>query len=70
MMCLGIIIDSCFLTLEKAYAPIAVTDSGITVLSHPTINLLDAVSMIALQFSRESYVVFPSSTFIEESLLQ
>jgi hypothetical protein len=43
----------------------AVTVDGITVLLQPAISVFEDVSMIALQLSRESYVVFPSSTIIE-----
>jgi hypothetical protein len=37
---------------------------GIVVFLHPTINVLDDVSIIALQLLRESYLAFPSSTTI------
>ena len=47
-----------------------VTELGIIVLLHPTRRVFDSVSMIALQFSRESYVVLPSSTTIEIRLQQ
>jgi len=36
----------------------------------PAISELDDVSIIALQFSRESYFVFPSSTMMEVRPLQ
>ena len=48
----------------------AVTDLGIIVFWQPVINVLLAVSIIALQFSRESYTVFPSSTMIDVKLEQ
>ena len=38
----------------KASSPMLVTELGITVLTHPFINLLLRVSIIALQLSRES----------------
>ena len=41
-----------------------VTELGITVFLHPTINVFVFVSIIALQLSRESYFVFPDSTSI------
>lgn len=39
-----------------------VTLLGITVFLQPAIRVLVIVSMIALQLSRESYTLFPSST--------
>ena len=39
---------------EKAPFPMLVTELGIVVLLHPLIRQLDAVSIIALQLSRES----------------
>ena len=39
-----------------------VTDFEITVFLHPTINVLEAVSIMALQLPRESYLVLPLST--------
>jgi hypothetical protein len=50
---------------EKAIYPILVTLLGIVVFLHPEISVLLAVSMMALQLSRESYFVFPDSTIIE-----
>lgn len=44
---------------------ILVTLLGMTVFLHPAINVLEAVSMRALQLSRESYTVFSESTLIE-----
>ena len=41
-----------------------VTELGMVVDWHPAIRVLVAVSIIALQFSRESYVVLPLSTTI------
>ena len=42
-----------------------VTLLGIILVLHPTISVFVAVSMMALQFSRESYFVLFASTFIE-----
>ena len=49
----------------NALRPMLVTELGKVVDWHPTIRVLEAVSIIALQFSRESYIVFPLSTTIE-----
>ena len=54
----------------KADSPILVTESGITVFLQPNNNLFDTVSIIALQFSRESYTSLPSSTTILVKLVQ
>ena len=58
----GMVIDVSPLQPRKAPPPITVTSVGITVLLHPAISVLDAVSIIALHPSRESYTVFPSLT--------
>jgi hypothetical protein len=58
----GIDIDSREVRCEKACAPISTTDSGIVVVQHPTRILFAAVSMIALQLSRESKILLPSAT--------
>ena len=47
-----------------------VTLLGIIVDLQPAIRVLDEVSIIALQLSRESYVVFSPSTMIEVKLKQ
>ncbi len=47
-----------------------VTLLGIIVFLHPAINVLVAVSMMALQFSRESYLGLLESTFIDVRLEQ
>lgn len=52
---------------KKAASPIDVTEFGMTVFLQPTINLFVAVSIIALQLSRESYVPLFLSTFMEYS---
>ena len=50
---------------ENALSLMLVTEFGITVFLHPTINVFVFVSIIALHLSRESYFVFPDSTFID-----
>ena len=42
-----------------------VTELGMVVDWQPAIRVLEAVSIIALQFSRESYTVLPLSTTME-----
>ena len=42
-----------------------VTEFGMVVDWHPAIRVLVAVSIIALQFSRESYTVLPLATTME-----
>ena len=54
----------------NAYLPIEVTDLGMIVLLHPLINVFVAVSIMALQFSRESYTELPLSTFMLVKPLQ
>ena len=54
----------------NAYAPMLVTELGITVFLHANIILLVAVSITALQLSRESYLGFPVSTIIDVRPLQ
>ena len=49
---------------EKALKPIFCTELGMTVAEQPAISSLHAVSMMALQFSRESYTLLFSSTEI------
>ena len=48
----------------NAPPPIEVTELGIIVFLHPLINVFVAVSIMALQFSRESYTELPLSTFM------
>ena len=48
----------------NASSPIEVTELGIIVFSHPLINVFVAVSIMALQFLRESYTELPLSTFM------
>ena len=42
-----------------------VTELGMMVDWHPAIRVLEAVSIMALQFSRESYIVLPLFTTME-----
>ena len=49
---------------EKAYSPNPVTERGIVVVRHPRISTFELLRIMALQLSRESYIVFPLSTFI------
>ena len=48
--------------LENANSPMLVTEFGMTVVLHPTINLFEAVSIMALQSFRESNVLLPEFT--------
>ena len=66
----GIIKEVKLRQAENAAEQMDLIPSGIIVLSHPLIKVLDEVSMIALQFSRESYTGFPYSTTIEVKPLQ
>ena len=50
--------------------PIEVTELGMIVFLHPLINVFVAVSIMALQFSRESYTELPLSTFMLVKPLQ
>ena len=51
----------------NAYSPIEVTLSGMTVDLQPTSSLLVAVSMTALQLSRESYTALPGLTTMDSN---
>ena len=62
---LGMVNDFRPVQFSKALSPMPVTLLGMTVFMQPEIIVLVAVSMIALQFSRESYTVFPLSTDID-----
>ena len=55
---------------SNAQSPILVTELGIIVFLHPLINVFVAVSIMALQFSRESYTELPLSTFMLVKPLQ
>ena len=50
---------------SNADFPMLVTELGMVVDWHPAISVLEAVSIMALQFSRESYIVLPLSTTME-----
>jgi hypothetical protein len=52
---LGIVIEVRLLHLSKAQLSMLVTELGIVVFLHPAINMLDCVSMIALQSFLLSY---------------
>lgn len=54
----------------KDQLPIVVTLLGTTVVLHPAIKVLDDVSIIALQLSRESYTGLLLSTTIVVRLIQ
>ena len=58
----GISIDCSVLHTPNAPLPISITVLGIIVFWHPISSLLVAVSMIALQLLRLSYIGFPDST--------
>ena len=49
----------------KASKPMFFTFSGITVFLQPAISVLEEVSMIALQFSRLSYLGLPDATVMD-----
>ena len=55
---------------SNAQSPMAVTELGMEVATQPAINVLLAVSMMALQLPRESYVVFPLATTMLVRLAQ
>ena len=65
----GIVILFKVLQPANAVLPILVTLSGISVFLHPKIKVLVSVSIIALQFSLESYFVLllPTTIFSNES---
>ena len=66
----GIVIDVKSRQLENAHNPLLETSLGIIVFLHPRINLLVAVSIIALQLLRLSYLGLPDCTIMEVRLLQ
>ena len=49
----------------KASPPMLVTLLGMIVFLQPDISVLEAVSMMALQLSRESYTALPDATVID-----
>jgi len=64
---LGMVMDVRLEQSWNALSPMLVTLLGMVVFLQPAISVLLAVSIIALQLSRESYFVFPDSTFMEVS---
>ena len=50
---------------QKAFTPMLITLLGMIVFWQPAMRVLEAVSIIALQFSRLSYTVLPLSTTID-----
>ena len=67
---LGMEIEVIPVHLSNTFSPIEVTVLGIIVLLHPEISVFVAVSIIALQLSRESYLLLPLSTVIDVKLGQ
>ena len=67
---LGMVMEVRLLHPWKAPCPMEVTLLGIIVFLQPDFNVFDAVSIIALQLSRESYFVLPLSTLMEVRPLQ
>ena len=59
---LGTVTDVKLKQREKQYSPKLVTELGIVLFLQPTISLFVAVSMIALQFSLESYIGLSAAT--------
>ena len=66
----GIMIDDIPSLQYKALPSMDVTLLGIIVFLHPKIKVFEAVSMMALQSLRESYLGLSLSTLIDESPLQ
>ena len=60
----GIAIEVTLLLKKNACLAMAHMEFGIIVFLHPKRNVLEAVSIIALQFSRESKTTLSSSTTI------
>ena len=67
---LGISIETRLVQPPNASIPMEVTELGMMVVLQPLIRVFVAVSMMALQLSRESYTVFPSSTVMVSKLVQ
>ena len=66
----GMSIDSRLEQPLKADSPMLVTVAGMTVFLHPATSLLVRVSIIALQSSRQSYLVLPLATVMLAKLEQ
>ena len=62
---LGMVMEAREEQLLNALPPMLVTELGMVVDWHPAISVLEAVSIMALQFSRESYIVLLLSTSME-----
>ena len=62
---LGIVMEVREEQPSNADFPMHVTELGMVVDWHPAISVLEAVSIMALQFSRESYIVLLLSTTME-----
>ena len=67
---LGMVMEVRLLQTAKASDPIFVTLDGIMVFLHPATNVFEAVSIMALQLLRESYLLLAASTTMELSPLQ
>ena len=67
---LGMSMDVRAVQFLKASLPILVTVLGMVVVLHPTIRVLSAFCMMALQLSRESKAVLSESTDIEAKAVQ
>ena len=63
----GRVIEVSFEHPRKALYPISKMSSGITVFWHPTISLLDDVSIMALQLFLESYLLLSWLTIMDDS---
>ena len=66
----GIVIEVKVSHPEKAYFPTLVTEDGIVDIEQALTNVFVAVSIMALQLSRESNVLLPLSTLISVKLSQ
>ena len=64
----GMVMATRSVHLENASLPMQVTLSGMIVCLQPTIKVLMAVKMIALQSFRESYLWFPGTTLMDVRL--
>ena len=70
VMLLGMMTEMRLLHPKKAKEAMDVTLLGMVVFLQPCIKVLLAVSIIALQLSRESYFVLPLSTLMEVRPIQ
>ncbi len=67
---LGMVTEVRPLQPENALEPMEVTELGMVVFLQPFTSVFVAVSMMALQLSRESYVELPAATTILSRPLQ